>query len=182
MNVRRTDLEGVLVVEPRIFADARGAFLETWHAARYAEIGIPGPFVQDNLSRSVRHVLRGLHYQVEQPQGKLVWAVAGEIFDVAVDLRRSSPTFGRWVGERLSGDNGCQLWVPPGFAHGFLTLSERAHVAYKCTAPYAPAHERTVRWDDPTLRIAWPLPEGVVPIVSEKDARGVTLAQAPSFP
>jgi dTDP-4-dehydrorhamnose 3,5-epimerase len=182
MNVRRTALDGVLVLEPRVFADARGAFLETWSAARYAEAGIPGPFVQDNLSRSVRHVLRGLHYQIEQPQGKLVWAVAGEVFDVAVDLRRSSATFGRWIGERLSGDAGRQLWVPPGFAHGFLVLSEWAHVAYKCTAPYAPAHERTVRWDDPALMIAWPLPPGVSPIVSDKDAGGLTLAAAHCFP
>ena len=156
MKVIETDLPGVLIIEPKVHGDARGFFIETWHASRYAEHGLPERFVQDNHSRSSRGVLRGLHYQLQQPQGKLVRVTQGEVFDVAVDIRRGSPTFGRWVGVHLSGDNHRQFYVPPGFAHGFCTLSETADFLYKCTDYYHPQSERGVLWNDPDIGIEWP--------------------------
>jgi dTDP-4-dehydrorhamnose 3,5-epimerase len=179
VKVETTSLSGVLVIEPLVHRDHRGFILETWRADRYAEAGLPEGFVQDNHSRSARGTLRGLHYQVEEAQGKLVWCAAGEIFDVAVDLRRGSPTYGRWAAALLSDKDHRQLWIPPGCAHGFYVLSEIADVVYKCTAPYAPAHERVIRWDDPDLAIAWPL-AGVAPVVSPKDAGGLAFRDAPA--
>ncbi|WP_435103504.1 dTDP-4-dehydrorhamnose 3,5-epimerase [Arhodomonas sp. AD133] len=178
MQVEPLAIPDVLLVTPRVFGDHRGFFLETWQAERFAEVGIPDRFVQDNHSRSSQGVLRGLHYQIQQPQGKLVRVVRGEIFDVAVDLRRSSPHFGQWVGAALSEENHRMLWVPPGFAHGFVVTSESADLLYKCSDFYAPEHERTLRWDDPEVAIEWPLPEGVEPVLSEKDLAGVTLDRA----
>lgn len=179
MKVETTGLPGVLVIEPVVHRDQRGFFLETWRSERYADAGLPAGFVQDNHSRSVRGTLRGLHYQVEQAQGKLMWCATGEIFDVAVDLRRGSPTYGRWAGVTLSDRDHRQLWIPPGFAHGFYVLSEIADVVYKCTTPYTPALERVIRWDDPDLAIAWPLGGGA-PVVSPKDARGLAFRDAPA--
>lgn len=175
MRLAPTAIPEVIVVEPRVFGDARGFFMESWNAQAFAQAGLDVTFVQDNHSRSLRGVLRGLHYQVENPQGKLVRVVAGEVFDVAVDLRRGSPTFGRAVAEVLSEDNRRMLWIPPGFAHGFLVLSASADFLYKTTAYYHPEHERTLKWDDPALRIAWPL-NGTAPLVSAKDAVGLPLA------
>jgi dTDP-4-dehydrorhamnose 3,5-epimerase len=176
MKVTPTRLPEVLVVEPRVFRDARGTFFETWSAARYAEAGISGPFVQDNLSRSTRGVLRGLHLQHPHGQGKLVSVLDGEVFDVAVDVRTSSPTFRQWVGVTLSRDNGLQLWIPAGFAHGFCVLSDEATFHYKCTDAYHPECESTVRWDDPDLAIAWPVPE---PVLGDKDRAAPRLADIP---
>lgn len=178
IEVRETELPGVLVIEPVVHADERGYFLESWRAEAYAALGIAEGFVQDNLSRSRRGVLRGLHYQEPQAQAKLVQAVRGRVFDVAVDIRRGSPRFGRWTGVELSDRDHRQLWVPEGFAHGFLTLSEEADVAYKCTAPYAAGCEHTIRWDDPALAIDWPLEPGAAPKLSPKDAAGCQLADA----
>jgi dTDP-4-dehydrorhamnose 3,5-epimerase len=181
MKAIPTAIPEVVVIEPRVFGDARGFFFESWNRRAFAQIaGRDWEFVQDNHTGSARHVLRGLHYQVRQPQGKLVRVVAGEVFDVAVDLRRSSPTFGRWVGERLSARNRRMMWVPPGFAHGFLVLSETAEFLYKTTDYYAPEHERTLLWNDPALGIGWPL-EGE-PLLKPKDAAGTPLAQAETFP
>jgi dTDP-4-dehydrorhamnose 3,5-epimerase len=177
-----TDIPDVVVIEPAVYQDARGFFLESWHEARYAQAGIRLPFVQDNHSRSVCGTLRGLHYQSPRPQGKLVRAASGEIFDVAVDLRRSSPTFGRWVGVTLSDENRRQLWVPPGFAHGFYVTSESADIIYKCTDYYAPEHDRTLRWDDPDVGVAWPLVGGPGPLLSPKDAAGAPFREAPGYP
>jgi dTDP-4-dehydrorhamnose 3,5-epimerase len=182
VKVTPAGIPDVLVVEPEVHGDERGFFLETWHAARYAEAGIGLPFVQDNHSRSVHGTLRGLHYQIDRPQGKLVRVITGEIFDVAVDLRRSSPTFGRWVGAVLSGDHRRQLWVPPGFAHGFYVTSESADVIYKCTDYYAREHDRTLRWNDPEVGVVWPLLDGRAPLLSAKDAAGLALRDAPSYP
>ena len=176
-----TTVPDVIRIQPVMHGDARGYFMETWRENVFAEHGLP-PFVQDNQSGSTKGVLRGLHYQVEQPQGKLVRALSGAIFDVAVDLRRSSPTFGKWVGETLSSDNRTMLWVPPGFAHGFLVLSETAEIAYRCSDYYAPEHERTLAWDDPHVGIKWPLEESVLPKLSAKDATGTTLAEAEVYP
>jgi dTDP-4-dehydrorhamnose 3,5-epimerase len=181
VKVTRLRIPEVLLVEPRVFADERGYFMEVWHAHKYAEAGLNARFVQDNQSFSRRGTLRGLHYQVGQPQGKLVRAVSGAIFDVAVDLRRSSPTFGRWVGATLSGENQAQLYVPEGFAHGFLVTSEEAVVEYKCTDFYSPADERTLAWNDPAVGVAWPIPAGELPCLSAKDLAGVSLAQAEVF-
>jgi dTDP-4-dehydrorhamnose 3,5-epimerase len=178
--VTRTAIPDVLVIEPKVFGDARGFFLESWNAKAFAGAGVPAAFVQDNHSRSPRGVLRGLHYQIVQPQGKLVRVVAGEVFDVAVDLRRASPTFGRWVGERLSGDGKRMLWIPPGFGHGFLVLSDAADFLYKTTDYYAPEHERVIAWNDPDLGITWPL-EGA-PILSARDAAGARFRDAEVFP
>jgi dTDP-4-dehydrorhamnose 3,5-epimerase len=178
MRCTPLDVRDVLLIEPRVFKDDRGFFLETFHARRYAELGLPERMVQDNHSGSRQGVLRGLHYQIRQAQGKLVSVLAGEIFDVAVDLRRSSPTFGRWVGMTLSADSKKQLWVPPGFAHGFLVTSSWAEVVYKVSDFYSPEWERTLRWDDPTVGIHWPLPPGTLPLLSPKDARGASLAEA----
>ena len=179
MKVETTGLPGVLVLEPVVHRDQRGFFLETWWSERYAEAGLPVSFVQDNHSRSARGTLRGLHYQVEQAQGKLVRCASGEVFDVAVDLRRGSSTYGRWTAVTLSDRDHRQLWIPPGFAHGFYVLSETADVVYKCSAVYAPAHERVIRWDDPDLGIAWPL-QGGAPVVSSRDAGGLAFRDAPA--
>jgi dTDP-4-dehydrorhamnose 3,5-epimerase len=175
MEVIATDLPGVLRLRPRIFSDERGWFTETWNETRFRESGLPSGFVQDNQSRSCKNVLRGLHFQLQQPQGKLVRAVAGRIFDVAVDIRRSSSHFGRWTGLELTGESPEMLWIPPGFAHGFLVLSESADVLYKTTDFYSAPFERTIRWDDPTLGIAWPL--SGPPVVSAKDAAGTSFEQ-----
>jgi len=181
MTVEPTPIAGLVVVVPKVFGDDRGFFFESFNRRDLeAALGRPLDFVQDNHSRSARGVLRGLHYQQPSPQGKLVRAVRGEIFDVAVDLRRGSPTLGRWHGERLSAENKRQLWVPEGFAHGFLVLSEEAEVLYKTTDYYAPATERSIRWDDPALAIAWP-GTGAPPALSAKDAAGLPFADAPLF-
>jgi dTDP-4-dehydrorhamnose 3,5-epimerase len=181
MRVRETEVDGVLLIEPRVFGDERGFFLESWNERAWEAAGVVARFVQDNHSYSQRGVLRGMHYQIEQSQGKLVWVVEGEVFDVAVDLRESSPTFGRWTGAVLSGANKHRLWVPPGCAHGFYVMSEAAHFLYKCTDFYAPHHERAIRWDDPTLAIPWPIPEGCEPVVSASDARAAGFAEAPKY-
>ena len=181
MKAIPTALEPVIVVEPAVFGDDRGFFYESWNRDRFsALVGRKVDFVQDNHSYSVRGILRGLHYQIRQPQGKLVRVIAGEVFDVAVDLRRSSPTFGRWVGERLSGANRRMMWIPEGFAHGFLVLSESAEFLYKTTDFYAPEHERSLLWNDPELAIDWPL--DAPPLLKPKDAAGARLAQAETFP
>ncbi|MGH9436643.1 MAG: dTDP-4-dehydrorhamnose 3,5-epimerase [Terriglobia bacterium] len=172
----------VIRIEPELFGDARGFFMETWHKRKFAEAGIQADFVQDNHSRSAAGILRGLHYQLGRPQGKLVRVTAGEVFDVAVDLRRRSPGFGRWVGERLSAENGRMLWVPPGFAHGFYVTEGPAEFFYKCTDFYVPECERTIRWDDPELAIRWPIPVAVTPVLSPKDAAGVALRNAEVYP
>lgn len=171
MNVIPTAIGGVFIIEPKVFGDGRGFFFESFNQRAFeAATGVTLPFVQDNHSRSAKGVLRGLHYQVEQPQGKLVRVVAGAVFDVAVDIRSGSPTFGKWVGVELTAENKRQLWVPPGLAHGFLVLSETADFLYKTTDYYAPQHERCIIWNDPTLAIDWPL-DGE-PILSAKDAAG----------
>jgi len=180
MKVTPTALPGVLVIEPRVFSDDRGFFFESWNARALAEAGIDATFVQDNHSRSRRGVLRGLHYQIRNAQGKLVRAVIGEAFDVVVDLRRSSPTFGCTVGILLSADNRKMLWVPPGFAHGFLALSESVDFLYKTTDYWYPQYERTILWNDPALGLDWPL--AGEPILTAKDAAGALLAQAELYP
>lgn len=182
MRFLPTELPEVILVEPQVHGDARGFFMETWQARRYAEAGIDATFVQDNHSRSAQGILRGLHYQLRQAQGKLVRVTAGEVFDVAVDLRRSSPRFGRWVGVRLSDTNRRMLWVPPGFGHGFYVLSESADFVYKCTDYYAPEEERCLRWDDPVLAIDWPLVGGRAPRLSARDASAPTLTEAEVYP
>ena len=174
-----TSLSGVVILEPRVFGDERGFFLESYNEKTFAAVGIAERFVQDNHSSSGRNVLRGLHYQIKQPQGKLVRVVEGEILDVAVDVRRSSPKFGRWEAVRLSSENKRMLWIPVGFAHGFRVISEKAQVLYKTTDYYAPQHERTLAWNDPDLKIQWELDEE--PIVSAKDQRGVSLRDAETF-
>jgi dTDP-4-dehydrorhamnose 3,5-epimerase len=178
MRFSATRIPEVILVEPELFSDERGFFMETWHRSAFAQAGIDVDFVQDNHSRSQQGTLRGLHYQILQPQGKLVRATRGEIFDVAVDMRRRSPTFGCWVGERLSDENRRMLWIPPGFAHGFYVTSAVAEVQYKCTDNYAPEHERCVRWDDPEIGIAWPLRQGETPLLSAKDSAGDLLSEA----
>ena len=175
MEVLSTRLPGVLRLRPRIFSDDRGWFAELWNEATFQAAGLPSRFVQDNQSRSRQHVLRGLHFQLQHPQGKLVRAVAGQIFDVAVDVRRSSPHFGQWVGVELSAKTPEMLWIPPGFAHGFLVLSDSADVLYKTTDFYAPASERTILWNDPAIAIEWPIT--AQPIVAAKDAAGTPLDQ-----
>jgi dTDP-4-dehydrorhamnose 3,5-epimerase len=188
MTPRPTDLPGVVLVELAAFRDPRGQFAETYQRDRYRAAGITAEFVQDNASSSRRGVLRGLHYRVGRPEGKLVHVTRGEVFDVAVDIRRSSPTFGRWFGTVLSADNRCQLWIPPGFAHGFLALTD-ADLAYKITETYAPGDERAIRWDDPDLAIAWPLggPGGepgdrIDPLLSPKDAAAPAFAASELLP
>ena len=181
MEVITTDLPEVLILEPKVFGDARGFFFESFNQKAFnAATGTDHQFVQDNHSRSTKGVLRGLHYQSQQPQGKLVRVVQGAVFDVAVDIRRSSPTFGQWVGVELSADNHRQLWVPPGLAHGFLVLSDTADFLYKTTDYYAPEHERCIAWNDPALAIVWP-DMGMAPCLSGKDQRGLGLAEAPVF-
>ena len=180
MQITPTAIPDVLVIEPRVFRDERGFFLETFQARKYAAAGVHAPLVQDNHSGSRRGVLRGLHYQVRCPQGKLVSVIAGEVFDVAVDLRRSSPTFGKWVGMTLSAEARRQVWIPPGFAHGFYTVSEWAEVCYKVTDFYNPECERTLLWNDPAVGVRWPLERGE-PLLSPKDARGLPLAELEVF-
>lgn len=181
MKAVPTRIPEVLVLEPRVFGDARGFFFESFNQRVFEEVtGLDVRFVQDNHSRSARGVLRGLHYQVRQPQGKLVRVVRGAIFDVAVDLRRSSPTFGKWAGAELSEENRRQLWVPAGFAHGFVVLSESADVLYKTTEYYAPEHERCIAWDDPEIGIAWP--GSLQPLLSDKDAAGADFKSAEVYP
>ena len=180
MKATSTDLAGVLVLEPRVFQDERGFFVESYNRRTFREAtGLEIEFVQDNQSFSVRNVLRGLHYQICQAQGKLVQVLAGEIYDVAVDLRRSSATFGKWIAVTLTGGGHRMLWVPAGFAHGYLVLSEHAIVAYKTTDHYAPTHERTIAWNDPTLAIRWPLV--AEPIMNDKDRRGASFPSAEVF-
>ena len=180
MRITRTTLPGVLLIEPRVFEDTRGWFLESFNARQFeAATGVHAPFVQDNFSHSKRNVLRGLHYQLPHAQGKLVQILSGRVFDVAVDLRRSSSTFGQWVGNILSAEDHHQVWIPEGFAHGFLTLSDTASVLYKVTNYYAPDCERTLAWNDPALGIQWPLQSE--PVLSEKDKHGLSLQVAPLF-
>ncbi len=176
MNIVQTPLDGVLIVEPKIFEDHRGFFTETWHRERYRQAGIDSAFVQDNMSFSARGVLRGLHYQIQHPQAKLVQVITGEIFDVAVDLRPGSPTFAKWTGVRLSGENHRQFYIPEGFAHGFCVLSEQAHFMYKCSDFYAPGDEGGILWSDPDIAIDWPVND---PVISPKDAALPALAACP---
>lgn len=179
MNVTPTPLPGALVVEPRVFGDARGFFLETFHAAKFAAAGLPTSFVQDNWSRSAKNTLRGLHFQHPRGQGKLVWCVRGAVWDAIVDLRVGSPGFGRWFGLELSESNKKQLWVPPGFAHGFCVLSDEADFVYKCTELYAPQNEQALLWNDPAVGVQWPL---VTPLLSAKDQQGLPLSQLTNLP
>ncbi len=181
MNVIQTPLAGLLVLEPRVFGDERGFFFESYNARRFAELtGVSAPFVQDNHSRSVKGVLRGLHYQIQQSQGKLVRVTEGAVFDAVVDLRKSSPTFGQWYGTELSAENKRQMWIPPGFAHGFLVTSDAAEFLYKTTDYWAPEHERAILWNDPAIGIQWPL-DGTAPQLSGKDQAAALLANAEVF-
>lgn len=181
MNFIKTPIQGMLLIEPQVFGDNRGFFLETWQSPKFAAAGIDACFVQDNHSRSVQWTLRGMHMQVEHTQGKLVRVTSGSVFDAVVDLRRSSPSYGRWWGAILSEENHHMLWVPPGLAHGMLVLSESADFLYKCTDLYSPAHERTLAWDDPTIGIEWPLATGVRPKLSVKDEAGRSFDQIEKF-
>ena len=179
MKFVETELPGVILIEPKVFEDARGYFMETWRESLYRDAGIDARFVQENVSRSLhRNTLRGLHYQVVEPQGKLVRVVEGSAFDVAVDLRRGSRNYLKWVGFELAADDRHLLWIPPGFAHGFLVTSDAAEFEYKCTAYYVPEHDRAIRWDDPDIGIEWPLAEGAEPVLSAKDAGAPYLADA----
>ncbi len=183
MQLIPTAIPDVVVLEPKLFGDDRGFFYESWSERTFQQLGLPTRFVQDNHSRSLRGVLRGIHYQLHQPQGKLVRVLLGEVYDVAVDLRRASPTFGKWVGEFLSESNHRQLWIPPGFGHAFLVLSDVAEFAYKASEFYAPEHEQTLLWNDPTVAIDWPLHliRQEAPILSAKDIAGKTLAEAATY-
>ena len=181
MKIIDTEIEAVKIIEPAVFGDQRGFFLESWNSEKFASAGLSVDFVQDNHSRSTHGILRGLHYQTEHTQGKLVRVTSGSVYDVAVDLRKSSPTFGSWVGVELSDRNHRMLWVPPFFAHGFYVMSESADFLYKCTDKYAPEHEQSIRWDDPDLDISWPLDAGKSPIVSDKDQSGLRFQDAPYF-
>jgi len=178
MNFTPTAIPDVILIEPRVFADERGFFMETWHKQKFLQGGIDADFVQDNHSRSVQGTLRGLHYQVKRQQGKLVRVILGEVYDVAVDIRRGSPTFGKWIGFYLSAENKRMLWIPPGFAHGFYVTSDVAEFVYKCTDFYAPKHERCIIWNDSNLGIQWPLINGMAPVLSAKDAKGIRLEEA----
>jgi dTDP-4-dehydrorhamnose 3,5-epimerase len=182
MQITPTAIPEVILIEPKVFRDERGFFLEVFQADKYKAAGVALPMVQDNHSGSHQGVLRGLHYQIHKPQGKLVSVVAGEVFDVTVDLRRSSPTFGRWVGITLSAQDHRQLWIPPGFAHGFYVLSDWAEILYKVTDFYDPTSERTLIWNDADVGIRWPLRDGRPPLLSPKDAQGLPLAKAELFP
>jgi dTDP-4-dehydrorhamnose 3,5-epimerase len=182
MEFESTEIPDVVLIRPDVFGDARGYFFESWEQRKFAAAGIDGAFVQDNQSRSARHILRGLHYQVERPQGKLVRVVTGAVFDVAVDIRRSSRTFGRWIGGILSEENHHMLWIPPGFAHGFIVLSESAHFVYRCTDFWFPEHERSILWNDLDLNVRWPIPRGMQPLVSAKDAGARRFRDAQCFP
>lgn len=181
MKFLETPIHGVSLIEPQVFGDSRGFFLESWHAGKFAAAGIEAAFVQDNHSRSKQWTLRGLHLQIRHTQGKLVRVSSGSVFDVVVDLRRSSPSFGAWWGVELSAENNRMLWVPPGLAHGILVTSPSADFLYKCTDFYSPADERTLAWDDATLAVRWPLPAGVEPELSAKDLRGKSLADIEKF-
>lgn len=181
MPFMTTKLSGIILFEPKVFEDERGFFFESYQKKLFTDAGIPQDFVQDNHSRSRQQTLRGLHYQIRQPQGKLVRVAAGEIFDVAVDIRKSSPTFGEWIGIYLSAGNKKQMWIPPGFAHGFYVVSEWAEMLYKTTDYYAPQFERTLLWNDPTIGVEWPLTDGGTPLLSPKDAVGALLDQAETF-
>ncbi len=180
MKVIPTAIPDLLIIEPKVFGDERGFFFESFNRRKFAELtGCDADFVQDNHSRSAKNVLRGLHYQIQHPQGKLVRVTQGEVFDVVVDIRKSSPTFGKWVGEMLSAENKRQLWIPQGFAHGFVVLSDTAEFLYKTTDYWYPEHERCIRWDDPTLGIAWPIQS--VPSISGKDSQGKLFTEAEMF-
>jgi dTDP-4-dehydrorhamnose 3,5-epimerase len=181
MEIQKIAIPDVLLLEPRVFEDDRGFFMETYQLQKFIALGISNEFVQDNHSRSRKGVLRGLHYQINHPQGKLVRVIVGEVFDVVVDMRRSSGTFGKWAGNYLSASNKMQLWAPPGFAHGFYVISEWAEIIYKTTDYYAPESERTLLWNDPDISIAWPLLDGKYPILSAKDAQGKTFVDAELF-
>ncbi len=181
MQFFETDIPDVKLIKPKVFGDNRGFFMETWNDQCFRQAGINTSFVQDNHSRSVRYTLRGLHYQLKKPQGKLVRVTRGEVFDVAIDLRKSSSTFGQWVGEILSEENQHQLWVPPGFAHGFLVMSDIAEFQYKCTDFYAPEYERSINWSDKSLNINWPLPDNILPLISAKDKKGANFTNAEYF-
>ena len=181
MNRLSTKIDGAYRLQPKVFGDDRGFFLESWNRKKFAEIGIDEDFVQDNHSRSAKNVLRGLHYQIERPQGKLVWVTQGSVFDVFVDLRKNSPTFGQWDGHILSEENKERLWVPPGLAHGFLVLSETADFQYKCTEYYTPEKERAIRWNDPEIGIIWPIPDWEAPKLSAKDLEGKPFREADLF-
>jgi dTDP-4-dehydrorhamnose 3,5-epimerase len=179
MKVSPTSLPDVLLIEPKVFGDERGYFFEVWKQDRYVENGVPGEFVQDNVSRSAKGIIRGLHFQEPNAQGKLVMVLSGHVFDVAVDIRKGSPSFGQWTSAELSGQNHHQLWIPPGFAHGFCVLSESADFLYKCTALYSPECEQSVRYDDPAIGIEWPVSE---PVLSAKDCAAPLLAEVPLLP
>jgi dTDP-4-dehydrorhamnose 3,5-epimerase len=181
MKLLPTSIPEIILIDPQVFTDSRGFFLEIRHEIKFAAAGINQQFVQDNLSHSCRRTLRGLHYQINQPQGKLIRTIRGEIFDVAVDIRQHSPTFGKWIGYILSDENKQALWVPPGFAHGFFVLSEVADVIYSCTDFYAPEHERTIIWNDPELDIKWPRKDNEQPLISPKDAQGSLFKEAELF-
>jgi len=181
MKFQNTPIQDVVLIEPQVFGDARGFFLETWQAPKFAAAGITANFVQDNHSRSAQWTLRGLHFQTEHVQGKLVRVTSGSVFDVVVDLRRSSSTFGKWWGVELSAENHLMLWVPEGLAHGILVTSDEADFLYKCTDIYSPAHEKTLAWDDPALAIQWPLAPGVRPKLSAKDTKGTSFAEIEKF-
>ncbi|MDP9115345.1 MAG: dTDP-4-dehydrorhamnose 3,5-epimerase [Acidobacteriota bacterium] len=181
MKFHETPIAGVVLIEPRVFGDNRGFFMETWHELKFKEAGIESQFVQDNHSRSTQWTLRGMHMQIEHTQGKLVRVSAGSVFDAVVDLRRGSPSFGRWWGTELSDENHRVLWVPPGLAHGMLVTSASADFLYKCTDIYSPAHERTLAWDDSAVGIVWPLPAGVAPQLSAKDTTGQSFADVEKF-
>lgn len=181
MKITPTAIPDVLMIEPRVLGDDRGYFFESWRADLFAAAGIDASFVQDNQSSSAQGVLRGLHYQIQQPQGKLVRVISGLVFDVAVDVRRSSPTFGHWVGVELSAENRRLMWIPPGFAHGFYVLGEQAEFVYKCTDYFAPQHERVIRFDDPDIGIHWPLVSEVATVLSDKDRAGLMFRDADHF-
>lgn len=178
LKITETNLPGVVIIEPRVFTDPRGFFLETFNGSKYGACGIPETFVQDNHSQSSKGILRGMHYQITQPQGKLIYVVSGEIFDVAVDIRQGSPTFGQWAGVTLSGENKRQLYIPEGFAHGFCVLSDTVDVIYKCTDFYSPEGERGIAWDDPEINIDWPI--DAAPLLSEKDKKNLKLSEMPA--
>jgi dTDP-4-dehydrorhamnose 3,5-epimerase len=180
VNILPTEIEGLVIVEPRVFGDDRGFFMESWNRQTFADLGLDLDFVQDNHSRSAKSVLRGLHYQQPNPQGKLVRVTAGRAWDVAVDLRAGSPTYGKWAGVELSAENKRMFWVPPGFAHGFVSLEDGTDFLYKCTAFYTPSNEHSLQWDDPEVGIVWPL-EGIEPQLSAKDKVGKPLAEVEAF-
>jgi len=182
MEFLPTRLREVILIKPKVFGDQRGFFLESWQQNKFADAGIHAEFVQDNHSRSSQWTLRGLHYQIQNTQGKLVRVTQGSVFDVVVDMRRGSPQFGQWVGVELSDANHHMLWVPPGFAHGFLALSDTVDFLYKVTDVYAPQHERTIRWNDPDVGIEWPLPSGVTPMLAARDANAPGIKDAEAFP